>query len=418
MTKKKKFAIGVVASIFIFCCGCMGLASLVPDSEDKIEGEPTAVVADSSDATASSDTTANTSDISNEPDNEANSDESSGEIAQLPPTPEETEPPEATPTSVPSDTPEPTSTKPANTKTPRPSPTSTPEITVASVEDPLGNEVVGETAVVTHIVDGDTIDVDINGEIFRLRYIGMDTPERGKPFFQEATDANARMVDGQEVILVKDVSETDRFGRLLRYVYLPDGTFVNGELVSQGYAQTATYPPDVAMQEVLAELQRTAVAAGAGLWTAPVVAIAPTNTAVPIPPTSTPAPQVQPTNPPPTSPPVEPTAPPQPTSPPPPAVPGPVVIVGVNKRDEYVDIQNQGGADVDLSGWVLVSEKGNQACGLSGGIGAGQTLRIWAMSEDSGQGGFNCGFGSNIWNNNDPDPAVLYDSTGAEVSRR
>ena len=73
---------------------------------------------------------------------------------------------------------------------------------------------------------------------------------------------------------------------------------------------------------------------------------------------------------------------------------------------------------MDLSGWRLVSEKGNQACGLGGQIGPGATLRIWAMAEDAGQGGFNCQFGSNIWNNSDPDPAVLYDPSGAEVSRR
>jgi len=250
MTKKKKIVIGIITAIVVFCCGLTGLTSLLSDNESEIAARTTAV-----------------SDLS-ESSNESNSFESSGEIAQLPPTPKETETPEATATNVPTDTPEPTATEPANTKTPRPSPTSAPEIAVASVKDPLGNEVVGETAVVTHIVDGDTIDVEINGEIFRLRYIGIDTPERGKPFFQEATDANAQMVDGQEVILVKDVSETDRYNRLLRYVYLTDGTFVNGELVSQGYAQTATFPPDVAMQDILAELQRTAVATGAGLWTA------------------------------------------------------------------------------------------------------------------------------------------------------
>ena len=83
-----------------------------------------------------------------------------------------------------------------------------------------------------------------------------------------------------------------------------------------------------------------------------------------------------------------------------------------------MDIQNTGGSDQDLGGWVLVSEKGNQACGLGGVLPAGASLRIWAMASDGGQGGFNCGFGSNIWNNSDPDPAVLYDATGAEVSRR
>lgn len=94
------------------------------------------------------------------------------------------------------------------------------------------------------------------------------------------------------------------------------------------------------------------------------------------------------------------------------------MIVGVNKPSEYVDLLNQSGSDVDLSGWVLVSEKGPQYCPLDGAmIGAGQSLRVWAMAEDAGQGGFNCGLGSDIWNNSERDPAVLYDNNGVEVSR-
>ena len=126
--------------------------------------------------------------------------------------------------------------------------------------------VAGETAVVTHIVDGDTIDVEINGQSFRVRYIGMDTPERGDLFYNEATEVNRQLVDGQTVTMVKDVSETDRYGRLLRYIYLEDGTFVNAELVRQGYAQVATFPPDVRFQETYLELEREARQAGYGLW--------------------------------------------------------------------------------------------------------------------------------------------------------
>ena len=94
-----------------------------------------------------------------------------------------------------------------------------------------------------------------------------------------------------------------------------------------------------------------------------------------------------------------------------------MVIVNVNKRDEYVDIRNNNASAVDLVGWVLVSEKGNQACGLGGVLQPGATLRIYALADDAALGGFNCNFGSPIWNNSDPDPAVLYDNTGAEVDR-
>jgi hypothetical protein len=98
-------------------------------------------------------------------------------------------------------------------------------------------------------------------------------------------------------------------------------------------------------------------------------------------------------------------------------LPGLVVIIRVNKQDEYVDIQNQGGTAQDLTNWVLVSERGPQSCTLGGIIEAGVVLRIWALADDAGNGGFNCGFGSPIWNNSEPDPAVLYDANGNEVSR-
>lgn len=90
----------------------------------------------------------------------------------------------------------------------------------------------------------------------------------------------------------------------------------------------------------------------------------------------------------------------------------------MNKRDEFVDIQNVGGSYQDLNGWNLVSERGPQGCPLNGGIEAGQTLRIWALAEDGDKGGFNCGHGSPIWNNSKSDPAVLYDAAGQEVSRK
>ena len=69
----------------------------------------------------------------------------------------------------------------------------------------------GEEATVLRVVDGDTIDVEINGERQRVRYIGMNTPERNEACYQEATQANVELVQGKSVMLVKDVSETDRW---------------------------------------------------------------------------------------------------------------------------------------------------------------------------------------------------------------
>lgn len=150
----------------------------------------------------------------------------------------------------------------------------------------------GQATPVTNIVDGDTIDVLINGQTYRVRYILVNTPERGELFYAEATEANRRLVAGKTVYLVKDVSETDRYGRLLRYVYLADGTFVNAELVRQGFAQLATFPPDVAKENEIRAAQQEAVAAGRGLWansTAPVSAtgvVVSSPTPTPIPPTA------------------------------------------------------------------------------------------------------------------------------------
>jgi micrococcal nuclease len=132
-----------------------------------------------------------------------------------------------------------------------------------------------ETALVVRIVDGDTIVVRLGGQDRRLRYIGMNTPETVKPnspvewLGHEASEANRALVEGRTVVLEKDVSETDRFGRLLRYVWLVDGdrwTLVDLELVARGFAQVETDPPDVKYAERFRAAQRIARDTGIGLW--------------------------------------------------------------------------------------------------------------------------------------------------------
>jgi micrococcal nuclease len=128
---------------------------------------------------------------------------------------------------------------------------------------------------VVDVVDGDTIKVDVDGQVYTVRYIGIDTPETVHPdepvewMGPEASEANRKLVEGQTVYLEMDVSETDRYGRLLRYVYLADGLFVNAELVRLGYAHAVTFPPDVKYQDLLLEMQREAREAGRGLWASP-----------------------------------------------------------------------------------------------------------------------------------------------------
>jgi endonuclease YncB( thermonuclease family) len=121
----------------------------------------------------------------------------------------------------------------------------------------------GEQARVVEVIDGDTIDVEIDGEVVRVRYIGMNTPERDEVCSREATEANAALVSGQTVTMVRDVSNTDRFDRLLRYVYVGD-IMVNAMLVQQGWAEAVQYPPDTAFFDSFVQLEQAAAAASIG----------------------------------------------------------------------------------------------------------------------------------------------------------
>ncbi|MBM4434098.1 MAG: hypothetical protein FJ028_03120, partial [Chloroflexi bacterium] len=152
-----------------------------------------------------------------------------------------------------------------------------------------------QQARVVSVTDGDTIRVELEGRTVTVRYIGMDTPETvapGRPverYGPEATEANRRLVEGRTVTLEKDVSETDSFGRLLRYVYVDQFSgvvMVNAELVRLGYARVATYPPDVKYVSLFLDLEREARARNAGLWAATTSA-SPTSTAMARPTTAT-----------------------------------------------------------------------------------------------------------------------------------
>jgi micrococcal nuclease len=130
------------------------------------------------------------------------------------------------------------------------------------------------------VTDGDTIRVAFDGQEFPVRYIGIDTPETVHPsqpvewMGREASAANSELVAGRVVVLEKDVSETDQYGRLLRYVWLPDDAgwlLVNLELVRRGFAQVSTYPPDVAYTDFFLDAQREARNHGLGLWGEPPV---------------------------------------------------------------------------------------------------------------------------------------------------
>ncbi|MBI2218834.1 MAG: thermonuclease family protein [Candidatus Rokubacteria bacterium] len=124
---------------------------------------------------------------------------------------------------------------------------------------------------VVRVVDGDTIHVRLGDRIEKVRYIGVNTPEvhhprkGAEPGGREAMRVNRALTDGKRVRLELDVQERDRYGRVLAYVWVGD-VMVNAELVSRGYAQVMTVPPNVRYQDLFIDLQRQARESGRGLW--------------------------------------------------------------------------------------------------------------------------------------------------------
>lgn len=125
-----------------------------------------------------------------------------------------------------------------------------------------------EMVKVMRVIDGDTIEIE-GGR--KVRYIGVDTPELTdkrtliKCFAERALAKNKELVEGNIVGLEEDVSETDRYGRLLRYVWKEE-ILINELLVQEGYAHAVSFPPDIAYQEKLREAEREAREKKLGLW--------------------------------------------------------------------------------------------------------------------------------------------------------
>ena len=113
------------------------------------------------------------------------------------------------------------------------------------------------------VTDGDTIRAVVGSTEERIRYIGVDTPERGRPCFDAATRANERLLSRGRLRLEYDVERRDRYGRLLAYVYAGD-VFVNAELVRRGFARRYTVPPNVRHADDFGRLEREARRDGGG----------------------------------------------------------------------------------------------------------------------------------------------------------
>lgn len=146
--------------------------------------------------------------------------------------------------------------------TPIPTAAGTPIFALASC---IPHDSPRERGLVVKIVDGDTIEVAIGNALKTVRYIGMNTPEWNQVGGSQATAFNTQLVRDRYVTLVKDISETDKFDRILRYVFVDD-TFVNLELVSQGYAEAASYPPDTSCDGIFRNAQDSAQSRRSGIW--------------------------------------------------------------------------------------------------------------------------------------------------------
>lgn len=247
------------------------------------------------------------------------------------------------------------------------------------------------TAEVVQVVDGDTIEVRLpDGRLERVRLIGIDAPELGEPGSAEATTRLGELVEGEQIRMEADVSDRDRFDRLLRYVMVGD-VFVNEALVREGLAAAVRYPPDTGRAETLEAAEALARAGQSGLWG---VIAEPVTTDPPR--TST----------------------------------GSVVISAVrfdaagndleNANDEWVQITNTGTDPADLSNWELTDEGPNHAFTFPRGfsLDPGADVRVFSGCGDPTPTRlYFCVSGSAVWNN-DGDTASLYDASGSLVDRR
>jgi endonuclease YncB( thermonuclease family) len=263
------------------------------------------------------------------------------------------------------------STEPIPTKAPVP-PTQPPRTDF----DCLPTSTERQTAELVEVIDGDTIDVRIDGQVQRVRFIGVDTPERENPYYEEATTANRILLGSGELTLIRDVSETDRYDRLLRYVLNERGTFVNYELINNGYAHLVTFPPDVACADTFLAAQEDARARQAGIWGLP---------------------HFQESD----SPAVE------------------IIEIFYNgqkdpESDEYAEIKNVSPDTVQLSGWMLSAGHGQDFIFPAFELAPGQTCRVYTNEVHPESCGFSFGRDESLWSNAG-DCGHLYDPGGSLI---
>ena len=257
-----------------------------------------------------------------------------------------------------------------------------------------------KAAFVNRIIDGDTIEVTINNEKYAVRYIGIDTPEIGEIGFDEAAKTNSELVLNKTVVLIRDVSDKDRYNRLLRYV-VTESDFINYKIVSSGWAKATPYTPDVSCSNYFYEAEEKSARLNLGLWKIE------TEQALA---------EIQ-------QPVLEETQPPvleevaeeedeiTPTLEMEEEVIEIVVILydggdGRRESDEYVEIENKGSNSIDLFNWKLSDSQDHIFIFPNYIIEPGILCRIYTNQVNSESCGFSYESNVAIWNN-DKDCATL-----------
>jgi endonuclease YncB( thermonuclease family) len=213
---------------------------------------------------------------------------------------------------------------------------------------------------VSRVVDGDTIELD-DGR--KVRYLGVNTPERGQPFYEEAKQFNADLVEGETVRLEFDLDTFDRYGRTLAHVFVGD-THVNLELVRQGYANVYTVPPNVKYNDDFLAAEREARDHQRGLWE---------------------------------------------------QSGAPIRITDLDPVEEWVELTNQGDQAIDMAGYTLKDEANHIYEFGYFTLKPGKTVRLYTGNGQNTSTKLYWGLGDDaVWNNSG-DTAYLRDPDGSLV---
>lgn len=227
-----------------------------------------------------------------------------------------------------------------------------------------------ETAGVARVVDGDTIELT-DGR--RVRYIGINTPERDQPYYNEAADTNRQLIEGNQVQLEFDQDTFDRYGRTLAYIWV-DGVMVNREIIARGYANAFTVPPNVKYDTEFREAEREARESERGLWAGSPVELKIINIQADAPGSDR-----------------------------------------ENPNGEWIEVANQGREAVNMAGYTLKDEANHIYTFGNFTVNGGSSFRLYSGTGEDSSTELYWGFeGKSVWNNSS-DAAFLRDDQGALV---